>query len=59
MTQKLLTQVTMYDQLLTKIANDMHAKQKHLGLGVKKCEFKKNQRLKAMISTKAKKFVNG
>ena len=33
------------------------AKQKHLGCK-KKCEAKKNQRLKALISHKAKKFVN-
>ena len=32
----------------------MYAKQKHLGC--KKCEAKKNQRLKALISARAKKF---
>ena len=35
----------------------MNAKQKHLGCK-KKCEAKKNQRLKALISNKAKKSVN-
>ena len=36
---------------------EIHVKQKHLGCK-KKCKAKKNQRLKALISNKAKKSVN-